>query len=202
MAYTTRSGNKNMVIFTNFRMINTDTVALNIYGILSATSYNVNKANIGYDSTHATTSGYSLDVSGNVLATSYNATSDRRLKENIDSLDSQWTNILSIQPVSFHWKDTKKLDVGFIAQDIHTKYPHMKPDYSGVQDPESSAEEPLDLSGNPLYYAIDYSRVTPILWKGLQETMQEIDSLKKENDLLKHMLMCITERLAALETRQ
>ena len=146
------------------------------------------------------TVGYALDVSGNVLATSFNATSDRRLKGNIGPLDSQWSNILSINPVSFDWKESKREDVGFIAQDIHSKYPKLKPDYSDVQDPESSVEEPIDLSGNPLYYAIDYGRMTPFLWKGLQETMQEIDSLKAENAQLKDLIQGLSERIASLET--
>jgi hypothetical protein len=65
----------------------------------------------------------------------------------------------------------------------------LKPDYSEVQDPKSSVEEPVDLSGNPIYYGIDYGRMTPFLWKGLQETMQEIDSLKKENAQLKDLIV-------------
>ena len=145
--------------------------------------------------------GYSLDVSGNVIATSYNARSDRRLKDNIEPMESQWSNILSINPVSFDWKESKRADTGFIAQDIHKKYPELKPDYSEVQDPKSSVEEPVDLSGNPIYYGIDYGRMTPFLWKGLQETMQEIDSLKKENAVLKDLIHGLSERIASLENQ-
>jgi hypothetical protein len=147
------------------------------------------------------TSGYSLDISGNVIATSYNATSDRRLKDNIEPMESQWFNILSINPVSFDWKLSGKSDTGFIAQDIHSKYPYLKPDYSELQDPESSVEEPIDLSGNPLYYAIDYGRMTPFLWKGVQETMREIDSLKTENEQLKYLIHGLSQRISSLEYR-
>ena len=172
-----------------------------VLGTATETVYMLNNVNIGYSTSHATTSGYSLDISGNVIATSYNATSDRRLKDNIESLDSQWSNILSITPVSFNWKESKRADTGFIAQDIHTKYPELKPDYSGVQDPESSVEEPVDLSGNPLYYAMDYGRMTPFLWKGLQETMREIDSLKAENEQLKYLIHGLSQRISSLEYR-
>ena len=160
---------------------------------------NGNSQSIGIG-TETTANGYSLDINGNVIATSYNATSDRRLKDNIEPMESQWSNILSINPVSFDWKLSGKSDTGFIAQDIHTKYPYLKPDYTGVQDPNSNPEEPIDLSGNPLYYAIDYGRMTPFLWKGVQETMQEIDSLKKENAQLKDLIYGLSERLASLES--
>jgi hypothetical protein len=150
---------------------------------------------------NSVTAGYSLDVNGNVIATSYNATSDRRLKENIEPMESQWSNILSINPVSFDWKESKRADIGFIAQDIYAKYPYLIPKYIEEKDPKSSVEEPLDLSGNPMYYGLDYGRMTSVLWKGLQETMQEIDSLKKENAVLKDLIHGFSERIASLETR-
>ena len=127
--------------------------------------------------------------------------SDRRLKENIEPMESQWSNILSINPVSFDWKESKRADIGFIAQDIYAKYPYLIPKYIEEKDPKSSVEEPLDLSGNPMYYGLDYGRMTSVLWKGLQETMQEIDSLKKENAVLKDLIHGLSERIASLETR-
>jgi hypothetical protein len=142
-----------------------------------------------------------LDVTGSIQAASYNATSDRRLKENIEPMESQWSNILSINPVSFDWKLTGKSDTGFIAQDIHSKYPYLKPNYSGVQDPNSSSEEPIDLYGKPIYYSIDYGRMTPFLWKGVQETMREIDSLKTENRQLKDFIYELSQRISSLEYR-
>jgi hypothetical protein len=169
-----------------------------------ATTAYVNNAISGLsyvDLTTAQTIGGNKTFSNQITAPSYNATSDRRLKGNIEPLDNQWSNILSITPVSFDWKESKRGDIGFIAQDIHKQYPHLKPDYSEVQDPKSTAEEPVDLSGNPLYYTIDYGRMTPFLWKGLQETMQEIDSLKKENAQLKELIHGLSERIASLEYR-
>lgn len=69
------------------------------------------------------------------------------------------------------------------------------------KDPKSSVEEPLDLFGKPLYYGLDYGRMTSVLWKGLQETMQEIDSLKKENAQLKDLIQGLSERISSLENQ-
>jgi hypothetical protein len=133
------------------------------------------------------------DISGNVTAVSYNATSDRRLKANIQPLHSQWDSILSVEPVSFDWTVDGRTDIGFIAQDVYKSYPHLKPKFKTV-DPSFNEEEPVDLSGNPIYYTIDYGRMTPFLWQGMKEIMQKLDRLETENKKL-------VERIASLESK-
>ena len=132
-------------------------------------------------------------ISGNVTAVSYNATSDRRLKANIQPLHSQWDSILSVEPVSFDWTVDGRTDIGFIAQDVYKSYPHLKPNYK-TADPSFNEEEPVDLSGNPIYYTIDYGRMTPFLWQGMKEIMQKLDRLETENKKL-------VERIAVLESK-
>jgi hypothetical protein len=132
-------------------------------------------------------------ISGNVTAASYNATSDRRLKSNIQPLNSQWDSIMNIEPVSFDWKIDGRKDIGFIAQNIYESYPQLKPDYK-TTDPSFNDEEPVDLSGNPVYYTIDYGRMTPFLWKGMKEIMQKLDRLETENKRL-------VDRIVALESK-
>ena len=133
------------------------------------------------------------NISGNVTAVSYNATSDRRLKANIQPLRSQWDSILSVEPVSFDWTVDGRTDIGFIAQDVYKSYPHLKPNYK-TADPSFNEEEPVDLSGNPVYYTIDYGRMTPFLWQGMKEIMQKLDRLETENKKL-------VERIAVLESK-
>ena len=129
------------------------------------------------------------------------ASSDRRLKENIEPMESQWANILSINPVFFDWKDSKRHDAGFIAQDVYTKYPDLIPKQFVSNNPNSTIEDPIDLSGNPIYYGLDYGRMTSFLWKGVQETMREIDSLKAENEQLKYLIHGLSQRISSLEYR-
>ena len=127
--------------------------------------------------------GYILTVTGSIQALSYNATSDRRLKSNIRFLSNQSKSILEVAPVTFDWKVDGRHDIGFIAQNIYDTYPELRPK-TGI-DPSSNIEEPTDPCGNPIYYAIDYGRMTPFLWQGMREIIQRLDSLESENRDLK-----------------
>jgi len=137
--------------------------------------------------------GYSGNFSGPVQASSYNATSDFRLKTNILPLSSQCDSIRKITPVTFDWISNGNPDIGFIAQNVYNTYPEIRPKYPNV-DPSSNIDEPLDLSGNPIYYAIDYGRMTPFLWQGMREIIQRLDNLEKENAELKTRIAIIESK--------
>jgi hypothetical protein len=127
--------------------------------------------------------GYILTVTGSIQAVSYNATSDRRLKSNIQFLSNQSKSILKIAPVTFDWKVDGKHDIGFIAQNVYETYPELLPKH--LSDPSLNKDEPTDSCGNPLYYAIDYGRMTPFLWQGMREIIQRLEALESENRDLK-----------------
>jgi hypothetical protein len=75
---------------------------------------------------------YALDVSGNVEATSYNATSDYRIKKNLVPLDLTF-NVDLLNPVSYYLKHDKdaRLNIGFIAHEVQEVYPFL---VNGVKD--------------------------------------------------------------------
>lgn len=54
-----------------------------------------------------------------------NCTSDKRLKTNIESIDSSLDQILALNPVTFEWKDESKpgTKIGFIAQEVDDIFP-------------------------------------------------------------------------------
>jgi len=138
------------------------------------------------------TPGYTLTVIGKVVATSYNATSDRRLKSNINMLPNQTNSILQVTPVTFDWKLDGKHDVGFIAQNVYDTYPELLP--NNLSDPSMNKDEPTDVCGNPIYYAIDYGKMTPFLWQGMREIIQRLDSLESENRNLKTRIEILESR--------
>jgi NDP-sugar pyrophosphorylase family protein len=143
-------------------------------------------ANIGGTLTVGTglsTNDYELLVNGSIVAVSYNATSDRRLKSNIQFLSNQSKSILNIVPVTFNWKVDGRRDIGFIAQNIYQTYPEIRPNIR--MDPSSNIDEPTDLCGNPVYYTMDYGRMTPFLWQGMREIIQRLEVLEMENIDLK-----------------
>lgn len=70
--------------------------------------------------------GAKLDVNGDVQATSFLYSSDRRLKKDITSLsDDVVENILRLQGVSFMWEKDGRKDIGLIAQDVEKIYPDL-----------------------------------------------------------------------------
>jgi len=96
-----------------------------------------------------------ISTSGSV--TSYNVTSDQRLKENIQDADSASSLIDSLKVRKFDWKsDNTHQRYGFIAQELVTVAPEA------VHQP-TDADEMM---------AVDYSKLVPMLVK-------EIQSLRK-----------------------
>jgi hypothetical protein len=168
----------------------TTTQTLNVTGdIKSSNIIATSKTAIGQSAVDAT---YTLFVNGTVSATSYNASSDRRLKSNIQYLSNQSRSILEITPVTYNWKVDGRRDIGFIAQDIYNTYPEIRPELKS--DPSSNIDEPTDLSGNPIYYGIDYGKMTPFLWQGMREIIQRLEILECENQELQ-------KRVEILETK-
>ena len=74
-----------------------------------------------------TSPGSKLDVNGTVQATSFNATSDARLKDNITPVNNSLLKINQLQGVNFTWKkeDSTSLNAGLIAQDIEKVIPEV-----------------------------------------------------------------------------
>ena len=57
----------------------------------------------------------------------WSISSDASLKKDIKQVQSQLSNILALNPVSFRWKsqqETDKESIGFIAQDYQKIYPN------------------------------------------------------------------------------
>ena len=115
------------------------------------------------------TSGVEVLGANGISAVAFRATSDIRLKTNIIPLEPQLDKIKSLVPYSFNWKEDNRNDYGFIAQDVFKKYPIMN--FTSHKE-----DEPIDNSGNPIYHSFDYSKLTTILWKGLQETVHQVET--------------------------
>jgi hypothetical protein len=79
-----------------------------------------------------------LDNYGDLSITGqYTESSDRRVKENIKSIDDDYAMsvVRSLEPRSFNWKDKQKdkgTEYGFIAQEVKALYPEMVSTKSGT----------------------------------------------------------------------
>lgn len=111
----------------------------------------------------------------------YNTSSDRRLKTSIEDMPSMYDKIKNLKPSKFFWKEDKKEDFGFIAQDVYKVLPNlrgdMSSDYFNLDDPNFDIDNPVRKDGTDHYYGLDYGKFTPYLTKALQETMEKLETL-------------------------
>ena len=105
----------------------------------------------------------SIDNSGNITATSYNATSDYRVKENILSLDDTDFSVDNLHPVSYINKKTAQFGTGFIAHEIQQHFPHL---VQGEKDGEQ-------------LQSVNYIGLIAILVKELQTLKKEVSELRR-----------------------
>ena len=102
--------------------------------------------------------------------TSFNTSSDYRLKSNIADLTDATTKLKELKPKKFSWtKDTNnKLIHGFLAHEVSPVVPEA---VIGEKDAK-------DADGNPEYQQIDQSKLVPLLVKTIQELEARIAALE------------------------
>jgi hypothetical protein len=137
------------------------------------------------------------NIGGNgASAVTYNTSSDRRLKENVVDMTNSINVVKQMRPVEFTWRSDNRPDYGFIAQEMYDILPNLRPNFTNYSHCECTLEnisngvlcecldhdhdEPVDKEGNPLYYGLDYGKITPYLTKALQETMAELEKLRQD----------------------
>ena len=111
----------------------------------------------------ATTVG---SISVTASATSYNTTSDKRLKDNIQTITDGTEKVMAMNAVTHTWKnkpDTKPVH-GFIAQEMQQIIPEA---VTGNPDSEEMM-------------SMDYGRITPLLVASLQDAHKKIKELENK----------------------
>jgi hypothetical protein len=117
-------------------------------------------------------------------AVTYNTSSDYRLKEDFQNFSG--LSLVSKMKVYDHaWKSDKSRMYGFKAHELQSVVPYL---VSGKKDEVGS-------DGKPVYQMVDYSKLTPVLVKALQEQQEEIDSLKKKQADLEARLLRLEAKL-------
>ena len=105
-------------------------------------------------------------ITTNGTTTSFNTTSDERLKENITTTQYGLSTLvkLNVKDYNYILDDKKSLQTGLLAQELYAVYPQAV--QAGGADP----------STNP--WMVDYSKLTAVLVKAVQELSEENSSLK------------------------
>jgi hypothetical protein len=107
------------------------------------------------------------NISVTTSATSYNTSSDYRLKEDWQPMTGASERVKALNPVNFAWKvDGSRVD-GFLAHEAAEVVPEAV----------SGAKDAVDADGNPDYQGIDQSKLVPLLTAALQEALAQIESL-------------------------
>ena len=98
-------------------------------------------------------------------ATSYNTSSDYRLKEQVQPMTGALTKVAELKPVTYKWKVDGSDGEGFIAHELQEVCP----------DAVTGEKDAVDADGNPQYQGID----TSFLIATLSAAIQELHALVK-----------------------
>ena len=114
-------------------------------------------------------------ITTNGSSTSYNTSSDYRLKENVDYDFTALDRVAQLKPARFNFKADENITVdGFLAHEVQDIVPEA---VTGEKDA-------VDDEGNPDYQGIDQSKLVPLLTKAIQEQQTVIDDLKSRIETL------------------
>jgi hypothetical protein len=111
-------------------------------------------------------------------ATSYNTSSDYRLKNTIAPMAGALAKVAALKPVTYKWNVDGSDGEGFIAHELAEVCPNA------VTGEKDAVETYLDIEGNeqtrPKYQGIDTSFLVATLTAAIQELKAEVDSLKAQ----------------------
>jgi hypothetical protein len=130
-----------------------DMPSTNTYGVL----FRNNGNNVG-------------DIRVNSSTTTYNTSSDYRLKENIAPMTGALNKVSQLKPVTYKWKATGEESQGFIAHELQAVVP----------DCVTGEKDAVDAEGNPQYQGIDTSFLVATLTAAIQEQQAMITTLQTQ----------------------
>ena len=108
----------------------------------------------------ATTPG-SISITTN--STSYNTSSDYRLKEDLQDFNGL-EKVSNIKVYDFKWKEDESRSYGVMAHELQEVLPQA---VAGEKDAEKMQ-------------SVDYSKIVPLLVKSIQELQEEVNELKQQ----------------------
>jgi hypothetical protein len=107
-------------------------------------------------------------ISVTATNTSYNTSSDYRLKEDVQPMVGSVDRLMALKPVNFAWKASGERVDGFLAHEAQEVVPEAI----------TGSKDAVDDEGNPQYQGIDQSKLVPLLTAALQEALTKIEALE------------------------
>jgi hypothetical protein len=102
--------------------------------------------------------------------TSYNTSSDYRLKENVQPMTGALAKVAALKPVTYKWKSDGSDGEGFIAHELAEVCPQA---VTGEKDA-------VDDEGKPKHQGVDTSFLVATLTAAIQELKAELDATKAQ----------------------
>ncbi len=186
-------------------ILGTSFVLSNTAGVEKTYNHNIRLTvtNTGSVGVGTTAPSERLEVVGNVKAAAYLYTSDRRLKENIETIENSSEKVLGLRGVEFDWKKDGKHEIGFIAQEVEAIEPNLvvTSEVDGIKAVkygnvvallvEAFKEHHQKLEENQkLFMTMNQGMNTRV-----KELEREVASLKDENKKLKEDIELIKKHL-------
>ena len=105
-----------------------------------------------------------ISVTGS--ATTFNSTSDYRLKENVVPMTDALNKVSLLKPVTYTWKADGSAGQGFIAHELQAIIP----------DAVTGEKDAIDKNGNPEYQSIDPRNIVATLTAAIQELNAKVEA--------------------------
>tara|TARA_A100001515_G_scaffold26453_1_gene20305 strand:- start:4055 stop:5092 length:1038 start_codon:yes stop_codon:yes gene_type:complete len=118
---------------------------------------------VGDAITHAITLPNNDDSTGRIKANAFVSYSSQRYKKDIKILNDPMEVLNKIEGVSFKWKDTDRLDYGFIAEDVGKVLPNIVSWENNKRDAQG----------------MDYLKIISFLVEAVKNQQKEINKLKQ-----------------------
>ena len=107
-------------------------------------------------------------VSVTTTATTYNTSSDHRLKESVQPMTGALEKVAEMKPVTFDWKVNGEKGQGFIAHELQAVVPEAV----------TGAKDAVDAEGKPEYQGVDAAKLVPYLVAAVQELKARVEVLE------------------------
>jgi hypothetical protein len=107
-------------------------------------------------------------ISATTTLTSYNVTSDYRLKNTIAPMTGALAKVALLKPCTYKWNVNGSDGEGFIAHELAEVVPHAV----------TGAKDAVDEDGKPVHQGIDVSFLVATLTAAIQELKAEFDAYK------------------------
>lgn len=142
-----------------------------------------------------------LDIEGLLISI---PSSDKRLKNNIQSLRDIKSVYMAMRPVEYTWKSGyitqhTGLQFGLIAQDLEKILQDAGLSDSGLVLKEDAEEDEKAIHGDSKTWKIDKENLHAMHIQMIQNQQKEIEELKRENKNLSEQMKDFEQRLSVLE---